>query len=322
MTEPAAVRSGATILIFMEGLVDCFNLKPVHSIGEKKLIFTGVLDNPRTSFTTDIDLCDYIFLDFRDVEDRRPWPGPPAWKSYKPEHLARTIVIDWRDNPRAVFNIPCLKYFKRSVVCQSAKELVNYQAREIIPISYSIKKQYLDRVASANVHERERDTDISIFFTPSEVRDHPGRNQVAQFIKDSFSDMKIQVGICGSNGEAGRSGFQEPYYNQMLRSKIVVTCNPTRWEGDYRTWEALSSGALVMVDRMLTPIVNPLRDGKHVVFYDLSNLAELKKKLLFYLNAPSPREEIAKEGTEFAVKYHTASNRVDEILSHLETREN
>ena len=47
----------------------------------------------------------------------------------------------------------------------------------------------------------------------------------------------------------------------MLPSKIVVTCNPTGWEGDYRTWEALTSGALILVDKMITPLINPLITG-------------------------------------------------------------
>ena len=156
-----------------------------------------------------------------------------------------------------------------------------------------------------------------MFFSPDSGWQQ-NRRKVARFIQDTFSDLNIHVGICGAPGGPGRRSFQELYYNKMLRSKIVVTCNPAKWEGDYRTWEALSSGALVVVDRMVTPIVNPLLDGKHVVFYDLDDLAELKRKLLFYLDAPSAREGVAKEGTEFALKYHTPSSRVDEILSHLE----
>ena len=54
---------GAIVLIFMEGLVDCLRMKQRHNHGEKRLIFTGVLANPRTALTTDIDMCDYVFLD-------------------------------------------------------------------------------------------------------------------------------------------------------------------------------------------------------------------------------------------------------------------
>ena len=85
----------------------------------------------------------------------------------------------------------------------------------------------------------------------------------------------------------------------------------------YITWEALSSGALVMVDKMLTPIVNPLIDKEHIIFYDKNNLDDLKQKIIFYLNNDNLREKIAKNGNDFVLKYHKTSDRIDEILSHL-----
>mgnify|MGYP001288080589 CR=1 FL=1 len=47
--------------------------------------------------------------------------------------------------------------------------------------------------------------------------------------------------------QIGRNSIQMDYYEKMFHSKIVVTCNPDNWEGDYRTWEALSTGSLVFV---------------------------------------------------------------------------
>ena len=44
---------------------------------------------------------------------------------------------------------------------------------------------------------------------------------------------------------------------------------------------------------------------------------ELKNKILFYLNTPSLRTKIARDGNMYALKYHKPSNRIDEILSHL-----
>merc|ERR1711957_944835 len=40
----------------------------------------------------------------------------------------------------------------------------------------------------------------------------------------------------------------DPYFDALGRAKIVVTCNPAEWEGDFRLWESLLSGALVFVD--------------------------------------------------------------------------
>ena len=95
-----------------------------------------------------------------------------------------------------------------------------------------------------------------------------------------------------------------------------MTCNPDKWEGDHRTWEAFANGPLVFVDRMYTPMVHPLIDGEHCIFYDLSDegLEELRKKILYFLENPTQAEAIAKAGHEFTMKYHRASNRVDEIL--------
>ena len=107
------------------------------------------------------------------------------------------------------------------------------------------------------------------------------------------------------------------YYEKMFNSKIVVTCNPDNWEGDYRTWEALSSGALVFVDKMLTPITNPLINEKHIIFYNRNNFQELKEKILFYLNNPDLAKDISQQGNQHALKYHKPSDRIDEILSYL-----
>ena len=58
------------------------------------------------------------------------------------------------------------------------------------------------------------------------------------------------------------------YFAALGRAKIIVTCNPSNWEGDFRLWEALSSGALVFIDEMSTPMPHAPRDGEHIVVYD------------------------------------------------------
>ena len=95
-----------------------------------------------------------------------------------------------------------------------------------------------------------------------------------------------------------------------------MTCNPSRWEGDHRTWEAFANGALVFVDRMWTPLTHPLVDGKHCIFYDLSGdgITKLRRKISYFLQETDHAEDIARAGHEFTMKYHRASNRIDEIL--------
>ena len=76
--------------------------------GEKKnIIYNGLIVNPKTILTKNIESCDYIFMDFRDYN---------KVKMYNPKYFKKLVIIDYRDNNHDVFDLPCLKYFKRSVV--------------------------------------------------------------------------------------------------------------------------------------------------------------------------------------------------------------
>ena len=326
---------------------------------KQNVLYNGLLNNKNVYIIDNIEECDYIFIDIiRDFD---------KIKRYSEEQLKKVIIIDYRDNSKEVSKIPCLKYFKRSVVDKNTMKIIDYN-REIIPISYSLKQEVLE---FKDIYEYHRNIDISVFFTPginainnntvtgyrSKVANFikknfsnynifvgiyeyhrnidisvfftPGinainnntvtgyRSKVANFIKKNFSNYNIFVGICGNNGVIGRTTIQKDYYNKMFHSKIVVTCNPDNWEGDYRTWEALSTGALTFVDNMKTPIINPLINEKHVIFYNRNNLLELKKKILFYLKTPDLAKKISHEGNTYALKYHKPSDRISEILSQL-----
>jgi hypothetical protein len=104
------------------------------------------------------------------------------------------------------------------------------------------------------------------------------------------------------------------YFDTMWRSKIVVTVNPTSWEGDFRLWEAMSSGALVFVDYMSIPEQFPLVGGGHVVFYNNSNRADLWGKLDYYRAHPLESRRIAVNGYLHAMKHHRTVNLADYVL--------
>ena len=114
--------------------------------------------------------------------------------------------------------------------------------------------------------------------------------------------------------------FGPNYFRHLRDAKVVVTCNPSRWEGDFRLWEAFLSGALVMVDKMYilewmphTPI-----HGKHWITYDPGNKEDFISKLAYYTNPANidEAEAIAKAGYEFILRHHMAVNRVDYIMNH------
>lgn len=277
-------------------------MRPNNVKGEKLFILKeGIESNPRTQLCTNIEQADFVFLDFRDINN-----NPVI------EYPDKTVIVDFRDHSNQVYNQNALAYFKRSVV--SDEKFVKY-SRKIHPISYCIKNACLDFGKETN-----RNTDISIFFARPFHRSEifKSRMRVTDYIRDNFTEFNIHTGLCGSPGEDGRSYIQHEYYKKMCDSKIVVTCNPEYWEGDYRLFEALSSGTLVLVDKMITPVKNPFVDGEHLIYYDRNDTSDLHQKITYYLENNEIRETIAKNGYDFVRKYHKSSNKIDEILEEVE----
>ena len=123
-------------------------------VGEKKnILYNGLITNPRVKISEQRNVCDYIFIDFRDFD---------ALGKYTMEHFKKMIIIDFRDQAN-IINIPCFKYFKRSVVNKNLMKFREYN-REIIPISYCLRNESLHLDSFKHIREYERDTDISIFF--------------------------------------------------------------------------------------------------------------------------------------------------------------
>lgn len=112
--------------------------------------------------------------------------------------------------------------------------------------------------------------------------------------------------------------FGMNYLRHLRDAKIVVSCNPSIWEGDFRMWESFLSGAMVMVDETagLGFMPNAPLDGVHYVTYNPADKEEFMRKLRFYTD-PANKEEterIAKNGYEFVLRNHMPVNRVEHIL--------
>ena len=106
----------------------------------------------------------------------------------------------------------------------------------------------------------------------------------------------------------------------MFQSKIVVTCGPNNWEGDYRLYEALFSGALVCSDKIYTQVVNPFIDGEHLRYYDRGDFEQLLTLIPYYLEHSPEREQIGLKGQEFVLEKHLPQNRIDEVLKVIQKR--
>jgi hypothetical protein len=225
----------------------------------------------------------------------------------------KEIIIDYNDwtDTRNVPNDSVLKniykYFKRSVVKKEnyiSSKIIEYP-REIIPISYGIRSDFIeyDKIFDFTNYNY----DICCLFDsngggirsviPNIVTNYNGTTFTGRIdCPDRYSIVNIK------------------YFEILKTSKIIVTANPPNWEGDFRLWEALLMGNLVLCDKMLVPSVSkhPLIDKKHLVYYN--NINELKQLMEYYIDNNEERIKIGNEGREYCLKYHKFSDRVTEVL--------
>ncbi len=277
---------------------------------EYLLIKQGLINNQRVELVESERESDFVFQFYHTPRRSRPDPK----LSFPSE---KTVIIDYHDNPR--WFLPSngvLAYFKRSWT--EMEHIENYTTRTpcpkpfgVHPITFAIMDEFIID------EEMERDVSLSCTFRPVKHRQHLNRERVLQLLRNMDIPGKAQL---GSYTKGSMKRFNDPdmreYFRLLKRSRIVVTCNPGRWDGDHRTWEALANSALVFVDKIYFPLAHPLIDGKHCIFYEPSDkgLMELWKKILYFTENQDEAEAIAKEGHEFAMKYHRTSNRIDEIL--------
>lgn len=233
----------------------------------------------------------------------------------------KTIFIDYTDHIFTNFCssnkdfLNCFLYFKRNCVKRHnniSYNLINYK-REVIPISYYVTDNILNYLKSYK-NNNIRDYDISCLFNNK----YRGlRNRIYKFFtneNDLSKKYKIHCGLIKSKTNKYNK-LNNKYFNLLLRTKIIVTATPKNHEGDYRTFEAFASGSLVMVDYNIVPIENPFIHKKHVIYY--KNEYELKNYLNYYLENSKERDEIAKNGYEHCMKYHTNLKKAEYVINHI-----
>ncbi|CAJ1968801.1 unnamed protein product [Cylindrotheca closterium] len=102
----------------------------------------------------------------------------------------------------------------------------------------------------------------------------------------------------------------------MLTTKIVVVTQRDEWEGHYRLYEALLSGAMVMSDQMLIlSRLGLLENGTSVIEFDSeTSLISLAQ---YYLDHNSERQAIAARGRQIAMSRHRSSCNIWNMLFFL-----
>jgi len=300
-------------------------------MNESLEFYNCIKEHSNLVLVDDFDKADYIIymMDLRNVEKNRWYKKEDlnldiVHKIRSHTNYHKEIIIDYNDWVDTKNNIEShilpkiLLYFKRSMVDKTNLSLIDNYPKNIIPISYAIQNNYYMYDTSINWELYNKDLyDICCMFNIKEKINRNINREIIPFTVNELSDKyNVFVGtVQDDNKKSVYNDVIESYYNILKNSKIIVTCNPHKWEGDHRLWEALLTGNLVLCDEMVIPHImkNPLINKKHIVFY--KNSTDLKSLIDYYMINDNERIMIGKVGREYCLKYHTFKNRLDEIIN-------
>ena len=225
------------------------------------------------------------------------------------------VAVDYSDDPQSIRLLEVRgidRFLKRSMVLRergASSGLIHYPVA-CAHIAYCVREDILAYASNASFPARH--LDIACFHSTELLERHgqTKRGLIAQTLSQQLpKSYSREIGHVGFKGRRGRNEVNPDYVDTLLRSLIVVNCHPDRWEGDYRLFEALACGPLVMCDRMLRP-PQGLQDGKHLIFYD--DPGDLLEKACYYLENEEERLKIANQGQQAAINEHRSRHRMEQ----------
>lgn len=208
-----------------------------------------------------------------------------------------------------------LLYFKRSYVRRVNGVFKGYKdyvlKRDVLPMTYPMADGYVQLQKQLKYNPFEsRDFEIVC-----PLRDCPTRKRVRDMVKEYVETRNIsKTSIVGQINQASRPTLDSKYFGMMGNAKIIVTANPTSWEGDFRLCEAFSGGALIFVDHMFVPRPYPFVNDEHIVYYDNMDKEDLFRKLDKYRSNLELMKSVAAKGYLHAMIHHRTVNLMDYVL--------
>jgi hypothetical protein len=280
------------------------------------LVREGLLLHPKIRLVHSPQAADYIIY----------LPESSRWEKTEcalPELHNKTIVLDESDYPNLFEpskEVHFLLSFKRSYVQRSDgrfKHYMNYVTDPtVFPMTYTLAEIYI-----RHLFKRYQERTIDILCSLRAIPSDPTRTRVKKWIDEYISLHGLsESAYSGEVNSMSRPVISKQYFERMYSSKIIVTSNPSNWEGDFRLCEALATGALIFVDEMYVPRQKPFIHGKHVIYYNSHNKSDLFQKLDYYLSQPDVSKKIAEDGYLHAMKYHRAANLIDYVFRTLDAK--
>jgi hypothetical protein len=227
----------------------------------------------------------------------------------------KVVVYDYRDDCRPIpilyKNAPL--YFKRSISCGGDRKLIS---ERVVPLNHSSLSTYF-------LPSQLKQYNIGCFFDINNAQlGMRRRNILTCLMRENFPNSLVGYSTdFGNNARLAVSkGKDSAFYNYLVKmhqTKIIFTAQPEPVDGDNRTWEALSSRALVFADYSYIPTPNMIEDGVHYIKYNATNeesINEAINKAKFYFANEEAGVKIANAGYKHIREYHMPVNRVRQII--------
>ena len=122
-----------------------------------------------------------------------------------------------------------------------------------------------------------------------------------------FDKLQELVPVDASYGE-----FYEPY-----RSAKIVINQAVRGDLNFRVFEAMACGALLLTPSPTVGLEDLFTDGRDLVLYERDNFAVAAEKIRYFLSHEDERSRIAYSGWELVRSKHSNGARVDTLLELL-----
>ena len=160
---------------------------------------------------------------------------------------------------------------------------------------------------------------LQVLCTLRGSRGDPNRLRIQQWVQEYAKTRNIskENWVAHQINHESRRTISKGYFGKMQQAQIVVTANPSGWEGDFRLMEAMSSGAMIMVDTMRVPRPFPLKHEQHIVYYNNRNKTEFFHLLDKYRDDIHARNGVAVNGYLHVLKYHRAISFIDFVFRTL-----
>ena len=178
---------------------------------------------------------------------------------------------------------------------------------DFYPITYSLAEAYIRP-------EFNLKREMEIVCTLRGSKAQPARQRVQTWVEEYVKERMVERAVVGQINTASRTTVSKKYFDLMHNAQIIVTVNPSEWEGDFRLWESMATGALVFVDPVFAPHPYPLVDGEHLILFSSTNKTDLWQKLDYYRKNPDQARRIAVNGYLQAMKHHRTVSMIDFVL--------